>query len=202
MVAVVVAVLEIRPPFSPERACAQCAAELQRYDIPSAVADRYAGDFPVDAFARHAISLAPSDRNKSEIYAEFLPLLNSGCVELLDHDRLKQQLAGLERRTTRGGRDSIDHAPGGHDDVANAVAGAVVEVLQPWARAGGVGQAVTDERQRGGVVKDPTDVRPSWTDFFHRGIRYTPRSSAISRERGLGTAKTYDSEGIDPMGRR
>jgi hypothetical protein len=34
------------------------------------------------------------------------------------------QFVGLERRTSRGGRDSIDHAPGGHDDVANAVAGA------------------------------------------------------------------------------
>jgi hypothetical protein len=30
------------------------------------------------------------------------------------------------RRTARGGRDSIDHAPGAHDDVANAVAGALV----------------------------------------------------------------------------
>jgi hypothetical protein len=29
----------------------------------------------------------------------------------------------LERRTARSGKDSIDHAPNGHDDVANAVAG-------------------------------------------------------------------------------
>lgn len=36
------------------------------------------------------------------------------------------QIVGLERRTARSGRDSIDHAPGGHDDVANAVAGAIV----------------------------------------------------------------------------
>ena len=36
------------------------------------------------------------------------------------------QITSLERRTVRGGRDSIDHAPGAHDDVANAVAGAVV----------------------------------------------------------------------------
>jgi hypothetical protein len=36
------------------------------------------------------------------------------------------QLCGLERRTARGGRDSIDHAPGSHDDVANAVAGALI----------------------------------------------------------------------------
>jgi len=36
------------------------------------------------------------------------------------------QLHGLERRTARGGKDSIDHGPGAHDDVANACAGAVV----------------------------------------------------------------------------
>jgi hypothetical protein len=31
----------------------------------------------------------------------------------------------LERRTSRGGRDSVDHAPGSHDDLANACAGAL-----------------------------------------------------------------------------
>jgi hypothetical protein len=45
---------------------------------------------------------------------------------LLDHPRLINQICGLERRTARGGRDSIDHSPGNHDDVANAVAGAIV----------------------------------------------------------------------------
>ena len=42
--------------------------------------------------------------------------------------RLARFFVGLERRTARGGRDSIDHAPGAHDDVANAVAG-LVDVL-------------------------------------------------------------------------
>jgi hypothetical protein len=44
----------------------------------------------------------------------------------LEHDRLVTQLTSLERRTARGGEDSIDHAPGAHDDIANAVAGALV----------------------------------------------------------------------------
>ena len=39
---------------------------------------------------------------------------------------LGAQLVGLERRTARGGRDSIDHGPRGHDDVVNAAAGALV----------------------------------------------------------------------------
>jgi hypothetical protein len=51
---------------------------------------------------------------------------NSGAVDLLEHDRLVMQLTSLERRTARGGRDSIDHAPGAHDDIANSVAGALV----------------------------------------------------------------------------
>jgi hypothetical protein len=40
-------------------------------------------------------------------------------------------LTQLERRTNRGGRDSIDHPPGGgqHDDLANAVAGVITHLL-------------------------------------------------------------------------
>lgn len=44
-------------------------------------------------------------------------------MELVDQPRLIQQIVGLERRTARGGRDTIDHAPNGHDDLANVVAG-------------------------------------------------------------------------------
>jgi hypothetical protein len=31
------------------------------------------------------------------------------------------QLCALERRTARGGRDSIDHPPNGHDDLINGI---------------------------------------------------------------------------------
>ena len=54
---------------------------------------------------------------------DLLPLINSSRIELLDDARLINQLVGLERRTARGGRDFIDHPPGGHDDICNAVAG-------------------------------------------------------------------------------
>ena len=67
-----------------------------------------------------------SEQPKSEIYQNVLPLLNSRRVELLDLSRLHSQLCGLERRTARSGRDSIDHAPGAHDDIANSVAGALL----------------------------------------------------------------------------
>jgi hypothetical protein len=71
------------------------------------------------------VQYVTSDRPKSALYQDALPLLNSGSIELLDHPRLISQLCALERRTSRGGRDSIDHPPGSHDDVVNACMGAI-----------------------------------------------------------------------------
>jgi hypothetical protein len=67
----------------------------------------------------HGIEYAPSEKSKSDMYRDLLPLLNSRKTELLDLPRLATQLTGLERRTARGGRDSIDHPPGSYDDIAN-----------------------------------------------------------------------------------
>ncbi len=60
---------------------------------------------------------------KSGLYLDFLLKLNSRTIRLVDNARLVNQIAALERRTSRGGKDSIDHSPGAHDDVANVVAG-------------------------------------------------------------------------------
>ena len=69
-----------------------------------------------------------ADKPKSDIYRDFLPLLNSGEVELLDHTKMINQLINLERRTARSGKDSIDHPPGGHDDLINSAAGVLVNL--------------------------------------------------------------------------
>jgi hypothetical protein len=90
--------------------------------------DRYGGEWPRERFREQGITYDISERPKSEIYRDSLPLLNSGKLELLDHKRLASQLCGLERRTARGGRDSIDHGPGAHDDIANAALGALLLV--------------------------------------------------------------------------
>lgn len=121
-------VREIKPPFSPEMVAQEFAATLRTYGISKALSDKFAGAFPVEAFKRNGISLEQSAKPKSEIYRDFLPLLNSKRVDLLDHPRLSTQLSSLERRTARSGRDSIEHAPGAHDDVANVVAGALTNL--------------------------------------------------------------------------
>jgi hypothetical protein len=118
------AVRERRPPFSPEAVVAEFAAVLRSYRVTRATGDRYAGEWPREAFQRHGITYEPAAKPKSDLYGAFLPLLTSGRVALLNVPRLHAQLLALERRTSRGGRDSIDHPPGGHDDLSNAVAGA------------------------------------------------------------------------------
>jgi hypothetical protein len=109
---------------------AEYAETLTAYGLKTVTGDRYAGSWPADEFRRHNIEYQQADKPKSDLYLDLLPALNSGRVELPPDDRLVNQLAGLERRTSRAGKDSIDHAPGGHDDRANVLAGLVATQTQ------------------------------------------------------------------------
>jgi hypothetical protein len=126
VIAVMDAIREVRPPFSPEQVCADFATLFLSYGIEHAISDKWAGQFPIEGMAKHGIRVEPSAKPKSDLYRDLLPLLNSRRVELLDAPRLLNQLTNLERRTARGGRDSIDHPPKAHDDLANAAAGALL----------------------------------------------------------------------------
>jgi hypothetical protein len=121
---VVDAVREVKPPFSPEATVDEFAALLKSYGIRQVSGDKYAGQWPREQFRKRGISYDTSPEPKSNLFRDLLPQLNAGSIVIPDSPRLILQIASLERRTTRGGRDSIDHAPGGHDDLANAVAGA------------------------------------------------------------------------------
>jgi hypothetical protein len=114
---------DVTPPFSPEAVVQEFALTCRSYGISIVEGDRFGGEWPREAFRRHGISYEVCNKTKSELYQQLLPLLNSRRIKLLDHPKLINQLIGLERRTARGGRDSIDHAPGQHDDLANVCAG-------------------------------------------------------------------------------
>jgi hypothetical protein len=129
-IAVLDAVREVRPPFSPEGVVADFSALLKHYRVTKVEGDRYAGEWPREQFRKAGVKYEPAQKPKSELYKDMLPALNSRLLVLLDHPRLVAQIVGLERRTARGGRDSIDHPPGGHDDVCNAVAGLSARLLQ------------------------------------------------------------------------
>jgi hypothetical protein len=135
-IAVLDAVREMRPTFRPNAAVEEFAQLATSYDIIEVTGDNWGTGFVGGRFGDSGIGYIKSKLDKSAIYRELLPLLNSGAIELLDDQRLVAQLAALERQPGKG-KDRIDHPTGGHDDVANAVAGALVLAKGIGAEGGG-----------------------------------------------------------------
>lgn len=133
----------VKPPFSPETVVSEFSELVRSYHIREVYGDAYAGLWPAEQFEKRGIKYRRSEKPKSDLYRDLLPLLNSERVELPPNDQLRRELLGLERRTSRGGRDTIDHTHGAHDDLANAVAGAVVHAKKPECIVGytGIGSA-------------------------------------------------------------
>jgi hypothetical protein len=161
---------EFKPPFSPKAVIEQCCDLLKQYSIRKVTADRFAAEFAVEAFREHQITLEHSLKPKSQIYSEFLPLLNSKTCDLLDNLRLRTQLIGLERRVSRAGKDSIDHGPGGHDDIANAVAGVLTSM---------------------GVRKYRYDATMAWAGSIEHNSRQSPAAQRLSALVQVQTARGY-----------
>lgn len=117
---------EVQPPFDPAHVVRDFADLCAAYRVHAITGDRVSIGFVLHEFEAAGIRFTPATLSKSDLFAELLPLINTGRVELLDHPTLRAQLVSLERRAMRGGKDSIDHPRGMHDDVANAAAGALV----------------------------------------------------------------------------
>jgi hypothetical protein len=101
-------------------------AGVPDHPLTSTTGDRYAGLWIAEQFGKFGITYTPSEKSKTDLYLDLLAALNSQRIALVDNTRLVNQIASLERKTTRGsGRDVIDHPPGPsfHDDLANCTAG-------------------------------------------------------------------------------
>src|SRR5262249_44983511 len=93
---------ESRPPFSPEAVVAEYASTIRGYRCSTCYGDRYAGEWVVEQFRNNGIHYEQSEWNRSELYLDLLPLINSRGVAFLDHDRMMMQLVSLERTSARG----------------------------------------------------------------------------------------------------
>lgn len=175
-IAVLDALREAKPPFSPEAVVGEFADLLRSYRLRSVTGDRYGGEFPRELFRRHGIDYRVSRQTRSDLYLALVPAINSQLVSLLSSDRLEGQLVVLERRTSRSGRDIVDHPPGGHDDIANAAAGALVLV----ASAAGRGHAIVGSFGYGGKV--------SWNGEGGAPARSWHRGPGVSAVDGQPTA--------------
>jgi hypothetical protein len=135
--AVLDCIVEVRAPCRIDDAVRTIADTLKSYGCSSTVGDRFAAQWPVEAFARLGIRFEASERDRSHVYADILPAFTSGRVRLLDNKRLVTQFASLERRLFPLGKERIDHGPGGMDDVANAAALSLVACeTVPWWKRG------------------------------------------------------------------
>ena len=153
-------------PFSPQIVVADAIEILRRYgNIKSIVGDRYAGEWAREPFRNHGVEYVLADHTRSEAYLTLLPAINSGKVELLHDPRLISQLCSLERRVARSGKDSVDHPRGGHDDVINAAALALVgAALAPKSSADNWIEYMRRENVRWGTDYD--DIRNSTPPEF------------------------------------
>jgi hypothetical protein len=123
-------VFERRAPFDPSPVVAEIAEILRQYNVYELVGDNYGAEWVVEAFAKHGVRYVVSERNRSKVYLDAIPLFAAGRARLLENHRAARQLISLERRTSRSGKDTVNHPPQGADDCANAVCGALVLAAQ------------------------------------------------------------------------
>jgi hypothetical protein len=155
---------ERKPPFSPDEVTREFSETLKSYGVVTTIGDKYGGLWPAERFQHYGIRYEPCAKPKSDLYRDLLPSLNANRVELLDNPRLVNQLAGLERRTVRGGRDSIDHQPNAHDDLGNALAGVVDLAL-----GSGAGLASITDAQWQTILRDIDKAGPYRAPEFREG---------------------------------
>lgn len=129
-------VMEIAPPFDPDAATRALAEVLKRYRVHTVEGDRYAGSWPESRFRAHGISYRQSDRVRSDLYRDALPVITARRCELPDMPKLHRQWLSLDRTVSKSGRESIDANRGrSHDDLANVTAGLLCMAATPRSAA-------------------------------------------------------------------
>ena len=145
-------------PFNPSGVVAEAAELLRGYRLAEVTGDRYAGEWPAEAFRANGISYQVAEHPKSDLYLTLLAVVNSGAVELPDIPALLRELRSLERRRGASGRDRVDHPSGGHDDQANAIAG-LVHLLRPGAGGDpGILAHLREQYEQRQAAEDPARI--------------------------------------------
>jgi hypothetical protein len=112
---------ERKAPFNPSQVVDEIVDLMREYRCHEITGDNYGAAWTVEAFSKAGARYVKSDRDRSAVYMDCLPLFTSGRARLLDNPKLLSQFASLERRTFSTGRERIDPGPG-HDDLCNSAA--------------------------------------------------------------------------------
>jgi hypothetical protein len=119
-----------KAPFNPGGVTVECAELLREYRVTRVVGDRYAGEWPREAFRSEKIGYDVADKPKSDLYLALVASVHSERIELPENQTMLRELRSLERRRGPSGKDRVDHPPGQHDDLANALAGVADLILK------------------------------------------------------------------------
>jgi hypothetical protein len=162
---------ERHPPFDPYAVTEEIVALLKTYRCSIVTGDNYAAEWVSRAFVKAGVTYRKSQLNRSEIYRGVLPLFMSGRARLLDNKRLVTQFAGLERRALPAGKDRIEHGPGGHDDLANACAGALELAARPAVNVVPMVGALIYSPSTGwsDAAAKPQSAHASWARSYYGG---------------------------------
>jgi hypothetical protein len=112
---------ERKAPFNPSEVVGEIVRLMKEYRCHEITGDNYGAAWVAEAFSKAGARYIKSDRDRSAVYMDCLPLFTSGRARLLDNPKLLSQFASLERRTFSTGRERIDPGPG-HDDLRNSAA--------------------------------------------------------------------------------
>jgi hypothetical protein len=105
---------------------AEFADLAKQYNCQKIIGDNYSADWVAASWRTCGLAYERSEKNKSAIYLEALPLFTRQLISIPNHTQLLRELRLLERRTHRSGKDTVDHGPRGNDDHANALCGCAV----------------------------------------------------------------------------
>src|SRR5262245_47240217 len=129
---VIDAIRERKPRFVPAQVIAEYAEPLQTYHVTEVHGNNYAAGFHSSEWANHPTPFRPCKDSTSDNYLGALPAFLARRVRLLDNATLRNQLTSLDSTVGAGDKETVTHPKHGnaHDDVAAAVAGAIMMALQ------------------------------------------------------------------------
>jgi hypothetical protein len=144
----------VRPPFDPVEVTKSYAELCKEYKIRAVHGDNYSAEWAVSAFKDAGLRYILSDKPKSQLYLEALPLFTRQAISIPDHTQLLRELRLLERQTHRSGKDSVDHGRRGSDDYANVLCGCATFAV----RRGGYDSSMSWVSETDGVRDDEVDT--------------------------------------------
>ena len=96
------------------------------YGLAEVTGDKYAAEWVVEALGKNSSSIAAAIVTDPRCISTRSPCSLPAAPGSSTTHVLVHQFSSLERRTSRTGRDRVDHPAGSHDDLANAAAGALI----------------------------------------------------------------------------